>query len=264
MMGVDGVFQGTRLLDQTSYAASCGALFEKIENRAERRKKTALHAFASDIEYRYNVKCILRDVSRSGCKIVTNGIDDLPDIIHLLPEEFENPILGKIVWRKKSIAGVQFLSDLDDESLLINPVSGTGRNAMSSMIENEALRSRRHPRSFRERFQFFAMPRTRNSRNSPASAQPSHTNPVQDLISSVAHEFRPPLKSFLRSLGLIQNGFGGALQKKVASRVNVVHRNAKKLKLMLDDLLDPDQIRSRNSEKKAGPGAPEVHPDQKP
>jgi signal transduction histidine kinase len=262
--GIDCGFQGTRLLDQSSSADPCGELFENIEKRTERRKKTAVHAFASDIEYKYNVKCILRDVSRSGCKIVTNSIDDLPDIIHLLPEAFENPILGKIVWRKKSIAGVTFLLDLDDESLLINPVSGTGRNALSSMIENEALRSRRHLRSFRERFQLFAMPRTRKSHTSSVSGRQSRPNPVQDLISSIAHEFRPPLISFLRSLGLIQNGFGGALQEKLASRVNVAYRNAEKLKLILNDLFDPGKAGSRRTEKKAGSSAPEIHPDQKP
>lgn len=231
-------------MDQSNSADSFGAPFEEIENRAEYRKKSAIHAFASDIENKYNVKCVIRDVSQSGCKIVTNCIDDLPDIIHLLPEAFETPILGKIVWREKNVAGVKFLSDLDDENLLINPVTGTRRNSQSSVIENEALRSCPPPSSFRDRFHFFAPQKTRNIHDSSVSEQQSKDHPVQDLISAIVHEFRTPLTALLGSLGLIQNGLGGAMQEKVASLVNVAHRNAEKLKLMVNDLLDLSKAES--------------------
>ena len=95
------------------------------DERGECRRKMAIHAFASDIDNKYEVKCVIRDVSGGGCSIVSSCLDDLPDIIHVLPEGFATPILGKIVWRKNNIAGVQFLTYLDNESLLVNSVKGS-------------------------------------------------------------------------------------------------------------------------------------------
>ena len=231
-------------MDQSNHPNSFDATFDQKEERAERRKKTAIHAFASDIDNKYDVKCIIRDVSGGGCKIVSNSMDDLPDIIHILPEGFETAILGKIVWRAKNIAGVQFLSDIDDESLLINPIRGNCKGALSSVIENETLRSRPHPSSFRDRFQLFALWRDRKVHDSSAPETQAPDSRVRDYISMIVHEFRTPLTSLLGSLGLIQSGFGGALQEKVASLVNVAHRNAEKLKLMVNDLLDLSKAES--------------------
>ena len=87
------------------------------DERFKARKKTSIQAFASDLDNTFEIKCIIRDISRSGCKIVTSQVRELPEFILLVPEGFEQPINGKIVWRKDKFAGVAFLSKTGDENL---------------------------------------------------------------------------------------------------------------------------------------------------
>ena len=69
-----------------------------------------MQAFATDIKDTFDIKCIIRDVSERGCMIVSSQIHELPDIIQLIPEGFDNPLNGMIVWRKDKKAGISFLS----------------------------------------------------------------------------------------------------------------------------------------------------------
>ncbi len=90
-----------------------------IDNRAERRKKSCMQAFASDANDSFEIKCIIRDVSPGGCMIVSSHLHELPDRIQLVPEGFKEPLLGQIVWRKGKTAGVSFIEtslnpDLDE------------------------------------------------------------------------------------------------------------------------------------------------------
>ena len=204
----------------------------------------AIHAFASDIDNKYDVKCVIRDVSEGGCKIVSSCLDDLPDIIHVLPEGFATPILGKIVWRRKNIAGVQFLTDLDDESLLVNSVKGSRSDTQSCVTENSSLRSYPGLSSFKDRFRLFSLWRNRNVHDSSQQKEEKKDNIVGDYISMIVHEFRTPLTSLMGSLGLIKSGLGGELQENGVSLVNVAHRNAQKLNLMVNDLLDLSKAES--------------------
>jgi len=87
------------------------------DDRFKERKKTCIQAFASDLDNTFEIKCIIRDISRSGCKIVTSQVRKLPEFILLVPEGFEQPLSGKIIWRKDKFAGVTFLSKTGDENL---------------------------------------------------------------------------------------------------------------------------------------------------
>ena len=208
------------------------------EDRTERRKKTAIHAFASDVDEKYEVKCIIREVSPSGCRIVSNGLDDLPDIIHLLPEGFDQIIAGQIIWREKHMAGVQFLSHMRGEGLLIGPVGEKSCAGHSSIIEKATLKQKTPRRGFADRFKMFAALRGKSAQQHKADVTREKKNPVADLLSMVVHEFRTPLTSLLGSLSLIKHGLGSTLPAGVASLFNVAQRNAEKLKLMVNDLLD--------------------------
>lgn len=79
-----------------------------FERRNDDRKKACVQVFATDLEDAVDVKCIVRDVSSNGCKIVSTHIRELPDLIQLIPEGFDKPIRGKIVWREHNMAGVCF------------------------------------------------------------------------------------------------------------------------------------------------------------
>lgn len=87
------------------------------DNRCEQRKKACVQAFASDIDDTMDIKCIIRDISSRGCMIVTSHLHELPEIIQLMPQNFKQPLTGKIVWRKGKFAGVSFLSPTIDAVL---------------------------------------------------------------------------------------------------------------------------------------------------
>ena len=78
--------------------------------RAQKRKKVCIQAFVADPEDINQVKCVIRDVSENGCQIVSSQVQYLPDILQLIPEGFDKPIRGKIVWRDKNLAGMCFES----------------------------------------------------------------------------------------------------------------------------------------------------------
>ena len=83
--------------------------------RVERRQKVCVQAFASDLGDIIDTKCIIRDVSKTGCKIVTSQIQDLPELIQLIAEGIDQPIRGRIVWRRGKMAGVCFEHACSDE-----------------------------------------------------------------------------------------------------------------------------------------------------
>ena len=102
------------------------------DNRSEDRKKACIQAFASYITDTFDIKCIIRDVSESGCMIVSSQIHELPSLIQLVPEGFDNPINSLIVWRKDKKAGVLFLSPNDDAA-----VDRINRYYFSAAIESD-------------------------------------------------------------------------------------------------------------------------------
>jgi len=79
-----------------------------IDRRMEARRKVCAQAFASDLGDAIDTKCVIRDVSKTGCKIVSSQIRDLPELIQLVVEGIDQSIRGKIVWRRGKMAGVCF------------------------------------------------------------------------------------------------------------------------------------------------------------
>ncbi len=92
-------------------------IMSSSDNRAEERSKTCVQAFAADLEDSFDIKCIIRDVSKGGCMIVSSQLHELPDLIQLIPEGFSNPLSGKVVWRRDKMAGISFLAEDSGEIL---------------------------------------------------------------------------------------------------------------------------------------------------
>lgn len=88
-----------------------------FDNRYEERKRVCVQAFVSDANDTFNIKCIIRDISGTGCMIITSQIHELPDFVQLIPERFDQPLWGKIMWRNDKMAGISFLSRASKESL---------------------------------------------------------------------------------------------------------------------------------------------------
>lgn len=78
------------------------------ERRVETRYKVTLRATVSSPESKEQMPCLIRDASRSGCRIVASKAHRLPDHISLHIESLSAPIEGTVVWRSARMAGVHF------------------------------------------------------------------------------------------------------------------------------------------------------------
>ena len=193
-----------------------------LDNRNARRKKALIHAFASDLKDVYDVKCVIRDVSKTGCRIVSGQLDDLPETIKLLPEGFSKPVFGRIVWRDEKIAGVHFLDgDSDLEAIAPEPEAPVG---------------------FFAKMQNFAAKGRRQSILQAEGDADRSAKPKGDFIAMLVHELRTPLTSLSGALGLIRAGALGEIPAKIKSAIDVSYRNAGRLTALVNDMLDVRKI----------------------
>lgn len=63
-----------------------------------------------------------------------------------------------------------------------------------------------------------------------------------DFISMVSHELRSPLTSIKGSMGLLLSNAAGELPDKAAELLQIAHRNADRLVLIINDILDLEKI----------------------
>jgi PAS domain S-box-containing protein len=74
----------------------------------------------------------------------------------------------------------------------------------------------------------------------------SHQKEVEKLknefVSTVSHELRTPLTSIRGSLGLLVGGVAGALPLQAKALVDIAQRNAERLILLVNDILDIEKI----------------------
>ena len=87
------------------------------ERRQQRREAAPVRALVSDRTDSIEMKCVMREVSEGACRITSSNIGDLPRVVKILPEGFEAPVTGKIIWRNKKFAGVQFISEAEATEL---------------------------------------------------------------------------------------------------------------------------------------------------
>ena len=65
-----------------------------------------------------------------------------------------------------------------------------------------------------------------------------------EFVSIVSHELRTPLTSIRAALGLIAAGGVGAIAPKAQQLLQLANRNAERLNVLIDDILDMDKIES--------------------
>ncbi|MGV8838075.1 PAS domain-containing protein [Cellvibrio sp.] len=63
-----------------------------------------------------------------------------------------------------------------------------------------------------------------------------------EFVSAVSHELRTPLTSIAGSLALVTSGALGGIPDKIQSMLGIAHKNAKRLTLLINDLLDMEKI----------------------
>lgn len=129
-----------------------------IDKRSEPRMKVCLQAFAFDTKESFNIKCIIRDVCGNGCMIITSQLHELPEFIQLVPEGFNQPLNGKIVWRDDKKAGISFLAPTSDDVLSLL------KDYRTSISEHDPddpilLEARVQPLGYAERLANYVPPR---------------------------------------------------------------------------------------------------------
>ncbi len=62
------------------------------------------------------------------------------------------------------------------------------------------------------------------------------------FISNVSHELRSPMTSIKGAMGLLLSGSAGNIPEKARSLLEIAHRNADRLVLIINDMLDLDKI----------------------
>jgi len=81
---------------------------DNAEQRTHDRVKVAIHAVVSDREQQNAIRSIIQCASICGCKIISKQVSDLPDEVLIKVSNLDQVIKGRIVWRNKNTAGIQF------------------------------------------------------------------------------------------------------------------------------------------------------------
>ena len=84
------------------------------DRREERRRSVFLQADVSTLDGLQIANCSIRDTSRTGCKIMSDDIDHIPDELVLSIRGLDETFVGRVMWREADMAGVEFLNDVHD------------------------------------------------------------------------------------------------------------------------------------------------------
>jgi len=84
------------------------------ERRVERRRSVFLQADVSTLDGLQIANCAIRDTSRTGCKIMSDDIDHIPDELVLSIRGLNETFVGRVMWRDADMAGIEFLNDVYD------------------------------------------------------------------------------------------------------------------------------------------------------
>ena len=83
----------------------------KQDKRSEVRHRALIPAFASDVDETFQLRCLIRDVSETGCQLVANKFYEIPEVFHLTPDGISMPVCGRVKWQDRKMIGVQLQLD---------------------------------------------------------------------------------------------------------------------------------------------------------
>jgi signal transduction histidine kinase len=198
-----------------------------FERRSEPRKKALIHAFVSDREDVVDLKCIIRDISKGGCRIATSYIQDLPRIIEIVPEGFDRPITGKIIWRNTKVAGVKFLSTEE----------------LAEFESEQPVRIHEAPSGgFFGKLQSLAGVRRRSGQ----ITRDENREPVgiPNFGMRVLHGVRNPLTSIKSLLSLLMGDTIRPIPKRARTIIKTAHENAEKAERLVEEALHAGEMKS--------------------
>ncbi len=84
------------------------------ERRIERRRRVFLQADVCTLDGSRIGSCSIQDTSRTGCKIIYDDLDQIPDELVLSIRGLDETFVGRVMWREADMAGIEFLNDVQD------------------------------------------------------------------------------------------------------------------------------------------------------
>ena len=193
--------------------------------RLETRKNALIHAFVSDRADISNLKCVIRDISKSGCQIASSYIEDLPRIIEIVPEGFAKPLTGKIVWRSSKTAGVEFLS----------PAEIAAFERATPQPNHKA-----EPVGFFNRLNSLSSLRRRAGQ---AARDETRSGEVKrDYGARVLHGLRNPLTALKGLLKLLLGGTIRPIPKRARTIIRTAQKNADRAEALVEEALQVKNI----------------------
>jgi hypothetical protein len=84
------------------------------ERRQERRRSVFLQADVCTLDGTQVSHCSIQDTSRTGCKIISDQIDIIPDELVLSIRGMDETFVGRVMWREANMAGIVFLNQVTD------------------------------------------------------------------------------------------------------------------------------------------------------
>ena len=91
---------GEPCMMDTSSAGKNGA-------RSQLRSRVGIAAQVFDPDGEDRFYCLILDASNDGCRIFCDHVSELPEIVHLEPEQLGKPIKASVRWRKQMTAGLK-------------------------------------------------------------------------------------------------------------------------------------------------------------
>ncbi|QQA42030.1 ATP-binding protein [Pelagovum pacificum] len=141
-------------------------------------------------------------------------------------------------YKQKYMSDIEFDFDRRELAVIINRL----RRGEASHLYYE---TRMHDRPFRATIQMF-VPTSGEPRIIALLRDLSYQEEVDkaksDFISTVSHELRSPLTSIKGAMGLVLSGATGEMPEKSRQLVEIAHRNANRLILIVNDILDLEKI----------------------
>jgi hypothetical protein len=82
------------------------------ERRSERRRRVFLQADVCTLDGTPVSHCSIQDTSRTGCKVIMDRIDIIPDELVLSIRGMDETFVGRVMWREGDMAGIEFLNQV--------------------------------------------------------------------------------------------------------------------------------------------------------
>lgn len=198
------------------------------DRRKEPRKRVSRRAYVSDVDGHFYYYCFIRDASKQGCRVYSPDSLDLPGEVWIFPHGLNEPIAGKVAWRRKHMAGIHFAAS-SARARAGFPSSTPGRTPPTF----DEIESRLAARA--------GIQRTA-ARPERTSVQYVRFAAARDYLATVIHELRMPIASIAGALKLVIDKALDALPQRFRDLLLIADRSTRRLEGVVDDYLDLEKL----------------------